>query len=104
METNLTTEEKMKEFKGNKSPWAMAEDWDNCDRIVIYSDEGIQPHICYTPDFAIEDPVHIANAQLIAAAPDLLESLQLAISTPPSEWNGEHREKCLSAINKALGD
>ncbi|MDB5199162.1 MAG: hypothetical protein JWO92_1125 [Chitinophagaceae bacterium] len=40
---------------------------------IVYSDGGIQPHICNMTDF-FNPEVTGANGKLIAAAPDLLEA------------------------------
>jgi hypothetical protein len=49
------------------------------------------------------DEIEEANAQLIAAAPDLLEALQVAIDSldTGSPYYDEVRNTCQQAINKA---
>ena len=72
----------MKEFKGTQGVWVASEDWDN-DRLVIHQEDGIQWHVCYTPEYSIDNEQTKANATLIANAPLLLLSLQKIIKSFP---------------------
>jgi hypothetical protein len=94
----------MKEFKGTNGEWKIQEPYNT---FVYGSDGKLICQIKYDP-FSEES---IANAQLIAAAPVLLEALLSLMdgvaNLPPlvaidgvlkTEW-----EQGLKAINKALG-
>lgn len=92
----------MKEFKGTPGPWSINHyyNWiesENADKVVIGGSQG------YRPD----------DAQLIAAAPELLEALQELISGYEDREqsgmfdmlvHGDLIEKANAAINKALGE
>ena len=93
----------MKEFKGTPGPWT-GKDVGICRQ----DDAGLQLGFVMTADEKRRDEC-AANAHLIAAAPELLEALQLAqkamaegrnVTYP--EWYGVIN-KARSAINKALG-
>jgi len=92
----------MKEFKGHAAPWVAGEDWDN-ERIVIYSDSGIQPHVAYTPEWSIDSEQSKYNAYLIAAAPQLLEACNLIINVYTFGDIETAKEAAQHAINAALG-
>ncbi|WP_105739368.1 hypothetical protein [Cronobacter dublinensis] len=101
----------MKGFKGTLGPWAAST-----------SDRSIGP-ICRDDDqsygmilpvawveFDGEPGIHHANARLIAAAPDLLEALQLSVDAMKEgryvsypEWHGVIN-KARAAIAKAIGE
>jgi hypothetical protein len=49
-------------------------------------------------------PEEDANARLIAAAPELLEALEIALRYVRSEGSGQEIEQCIDAIAKATGD
>ena len=86
----------MKEFQGTPGPWSINHyyNWiesENADRVVIGGSQG----------FDADD------ANLIAAAPELLEALQETIHEVGhwlSTQKPELKEKIESAINKALGE
>ena len=100
----MKTVEEMKEFNGTKSEWKIPEPYNT----FVYGSEGkLICQIKYAP-FSEES---LANAHLIAAAPDLLEALLSLMdgvaNLPPlvaiegvlkTEW-----EQGLKAIKKALG-
>jgi hypothetical protein len=47
----------------------------------------------------------LANAHLIAAAPDMLEALEYIVGWEPFQWAPETaREMAIAAINKARGE
>lgn len=105
----------MKEFKGTPGPWRVG-DKDGIFTSVVHDSEGIGmcPHVLakVTTRYSSSEQA-IANANLIAAAPELLEALQEMVaivkkhtypqpdkpSTPyaRAEW-------AESIINKALGE
>lgn len=98
----------MKEFKGTPGPW-----------IASNYDRSIGP-VCREADqsFGMIFPIawvefdgnqeyQQANANLIAAAPELLDALQFTIHEVGhwlSTQKPELKEKIESAINKALGE
>lgn len=43
------------------------------------------------------------NARLIAAAPDLLEAVEILLNTPIDQFDNKRIEICIKARNKALG-
>lgn len=99
------------EFKGTKGEWDWEEnsasqvDGSTC--IGVHSGGG--PQIAYLQSFVgwgadYERSATIANANLIAAAPDLLEALQDVLHA--YDKHGEHSEWdfARAAISKALGE
>lgn len=85
-------------------PWEYRVDG-NC---VVIEGKGAD-YVAHTenPETAA-DRLDIANARLIAAAPDLLAACKKVMTTcgSPSDWNGETREFLLAieaAIAKAEG-
>ncbi|MBT1888205.1 hypothetical protein KK001_07470 [Enterobacter roggenkampii] len=99
------------EFKGTKGEWDWEEnsasqvDGSTC--IEVHRSGG--PQIAYLQSFVgwgadYERNATIANASLIAAAPDLLEALQDALHA--YDKHGEHSEWdfARAAISKALGE
>jgi len=58
--------------KFTSGPW-------EADALIVYQDSGIQGHICAMAPF-FNDPVKEANAKLIAAAPELYEACQAALT------------------------
>lgn len=94
----------MKEFKGTKSEWKIQEPYNT---FVYGSDGKLICQIKYDP-FSEEST---ANAQLIAAAPELLNALQalmdgVANLPPLTAIEGileKQYKQAEKAINKALG-
>lgn len=99
------------EFKGTKGKWVVAvanmKD-NNNDELVISVDggekikEGYRLIACISP-WSKHDDIDIANAKLIATAPELLESLQDLVKFCQDNQVGAELELAQSAINKALG-
>ena len=81
----------MNEFKGTPGPWF----WDGmvlCNKDFIVGGGGHSFH-------------NKANKDLIAAAPELLEALEmLVVFTTPTKRNAAALSKAYSAIAKALGE
>lgn len=101
----------MKEFKGTPGSWEVE---DNGYFYDINAARGTVGNVCSSASWFDNDehrgPVAMANAHLIAAAPELLEALQLAekamvdgrnITYP--EWYGVIN-MARAAIAKALGE
>lgn len=80
----------MKEFKGTPGPWF----W--------------QGGVLCNKDFIIGGLGHNfnnqANKNLIAAAPELLEALQLCVALINGNGRGCELQNAQNAINKALGE
>ena len=93
-----------KEFKGTKREWSIRNVYIEKSWVNITSDKGIIARTFYgnlEPIITKEEA--IANAQLISAAPDLLEALMNIENDngniPESIWQMRNK-----AINKALGN
>ena len=99
----------MKTFKGTKGKWMINEDdiYKSCYSPNLIIKGGYEPYLIADIIGGLNDVEIKANAQLIAAAPELLEALQLIIETKqPIEWaenNLDFITKAQKAINKALG-
>lgn len=96
----------MSEFKGTPGPWHVSNE--GC--MLIRDDAGLSivaKYVGYT-----NDEEELANAKLIAAAPELLEALRWAlewIDAVPSDtalptMPGFDRDEVNNIINKALGE
>lgn len=98
----------MKEFKGTPGPWVASK----TDRSIgPVSRDDDQSYGMILPvawvEFYVEPGCHQANANLIAAAPDLLAALQLIISYHDDgncELHSEDVALARAAISKALGN
>lgn len=88
----------MNQFKGTKGSWKVIINDDNTPDIV--SDSGVE--IAYTPNYNGDKTEQLANARLIAAAPELLKVLQLAIAKRNSEY--ELYMKMKAIVAKAIGE
>lgn len=96
----------MSKFKGSKSPWSISGDSEKWNRIVDANGDLI------TTCFAMQNEDD-ANANLISAAPELLEALQDILSGWKyiREQHGDlygvgwdrAEQKAFAAITKALG-
>jgi hypothetical protein len=110
----------MNKFKGTPGPWQVVdtyEDYNEDSGIIIWDgDEQASGPICDMGEMGDMNYAEaLANAHLIAAAPDLLEALVLATANLEAlamERFGDHWLKCNSyellekakaAMNKALG-
>lgn len=97
----------MSEFRGTAGPWSFnhnsaSDEVTFCINVVA---NGVS-QICYlqSNEEYLPSRVHtVANANLIAAAPELLEALQLLVSTRPPSCNTVEISLARAAIAKALG-
>ena len=94
------------EFKGSRGPWAAHGDEESMATSVVMSEFGAI--LCIVGTYMTSMEEDYANANLIAAAPELLEALQElvhadthGIKNCSAQVNA--LEKAKSAINKALG-
>lgn len=101
----------MKEFKGYPGPWSMR--IKDGMAIFDFDHDGEIPHYrfaeCVVSMATDDDPQDylMANAQLIASAPELLEALTVTLDEIGhwlSQQNSGLKEKIDSAIAKALGE
>lgn len=92
----------MKEFKGTPGPWFI----DNGRAIGPKSTEDDQSYGMIIPvgwvEFDPEVEVQIANQRMMAAAPELLEALQIICFF--EDISSAQREIAEAAIAKALGE
>lgn len=88
------------EFKGTKAPWVVATNICFDGTIEIEQENGLA-RIANTP---MNDDACRADAQLISAAPELLEVAKFLVENfdPQKAWMIEEFEKAKTAINKAL--
>lgn len=101
----------MTQFKGTPGPWEVE---DNGYFYDINAVRGTVGNVCSSASWFDNDehrgPVAMANAQLIAAAPELLGALRDIITcfdkgVPLDEENCGHEfDKARAAINKATGE
>lgn len=95
----------MSEFKGTPGPWF----GDNSRAIGPKSTEDDQSYGMVVPvgwvEFDPEIEVQVANQNIMAAAPELLDALEmLVVFTTPTKRNAAALSKAYSAISKALGE
>lgn len=96
----------MSEFKGTPGPWEVE---DNGYFYDINAGRGTVGNVCSSASWYDNDehrgPVAMANAQLIATAPELLKVLQKTMDEIGhwlSQQKPELREEIIAAIDKAL--
>lgn len=97
----------MKEFKGTPGPWEV-------DRNNVHTGQIATIHHCigndwveiWSPNWPDSEETQEANANLIAAAPDLLEALQNMVTAYEYEASIDNPAllAARSAISKALGE
>lgn len=87
----------MKEHDYTPGPWHVS----NEGKLVIRDDEWFVP--VATAGYATNDE-ELATANLIAAAPDLLEALQACLGWVNNGVARDAHEKAVAAISKALGE
>lgn len=95
----------MNEFKGTPGPWF----GDNSRAIGPKSTEDDQSYGMIIPvgwvEFDPEVEVQVANQRMMAAAPELLEALEmLVVFTTPTKRNAAALSKAYAAIAKAIGE
>ena len=92
----------MREFTGTNGPWQVGSETVGGDiRIIDPNGYMVAMTEAKTGDGYLWSPSTVAeNANLIAAAPELLEALQEAMKFSMSE---EVYDKCSAAVAKALG-
>lgn len=95
----------MSEFKGTPGPWF----GDDSRAIGPKSTEDDQSYGMVIPvgwvEFDPEIEAQVANQNIMAAAPELLEALEmLVVFTTPTKRNAAALSKAYSAIAKALGE
>jgi hypothetical protein len=83
------------EHRGDPSIWANITP-------VGYKSYGAIAQVSFFNELVTFDPVKLANARLIAAAPELLDALQF-IREHGEEFSELAAKKAISAINKATG-
>lgn len=89
----------MSDFKGTPGPWKVVDDHPDRAVLDIYNCDDGDTFVCvYTVDKFADH-----NANLIAAAPELLEALQLLVSRKPARCNTVEISLARAAIAKALG-
>lgn len=96
--------------KYTPAPWTMGNENNQCCDVVLGVEHNLTCSLdrqdANTGDFVIQRSEMLANAHLIAAAPELLEALQDAIKLanfeghPYRGWHGKARD----AIAKAIGE
>lgn len=90
----------MSEFKGTPGPWVNVGGWVDSEK-----PGDLSSIICALASVAARnpEPVNDANANLIAAAPELLESLKCArLVIEKLTTHGSARTNCLAMIDAAL--
>lgn len=97
-----------KEFKGTPGPWKVGK-ITSC--VVADSNEALATRGAYENEsknyyggFLIGESIGDANAKLIAAAPELLEALQIYLNAGHKEARREASVIAKAAIAKALGE
>ena len=92
----------MEGFKGTPGPWERGGGDNGGGELLVYCNNSLGSAICdATSHYSVFDKrTRIANLDLIAAAPELLEALQEAMKFSMSE---EAYNKCATAVSKALG-
>lgn len=98
----------MEDFKGTSGPWYASVSDRSIGPVSKYDDQsyGMTLPVAWV-EFDVDKACQNANANLIAAAPELLEALQLMLNKAYKQnWNDNYPdelEKAQSAIAKALG-
>lgn len=98
----------MNRFKGTPAPWLMARNNVHSGRIAtVHGCENNRWVEIWSTDWPESETEQESNANLIAAAPELLAALQLIISYHDDGNRDLHREDlemARQAIKKALGE
>ena len=88
----------MKEFKGDKFPWKINKNAGQY--LSIQSANGFPFEIC---KLGVDIPTTLANAKLIAAAPELLQACLAVLDGQTNKEIESAKRLAYVAINKALG-
>ena len=91
----------MEKFKGTPGPWINVGGW-----VDAKKSGDLSSIICAIDSVASINPesVNDANANLIAAAPELLEALIKLVDVVDGMVHGPSTDAAHAAINKALGE
>lgn len=90
----------MKDFKGSAGPWSAHDDEESMATSVVMNDFG--DILCVVGTYMTSTEEDYANANLIAAAPDLLEALQAVVRV--ADRQTDEFDMARAAISKALGE
>ena len=96
----------MKEFKGTQGPWHVSDEG-----TLVVRDDMWFSHVASNIGYSTDDE-DVANANLIAASPDLLAALQQLLEIYDDHsgifWTTSSKRRALdnarAAVNKALGE
>lgn len=85
-------------LKHTPGPWAV-----NSEHLTVLAEDS--GYVCKVAGPGPNDPESLANAHLIAAAPELLAAAELALTAvaDPADWNFKARPALMAAIAKAKG-
>ena len=98
------------QFKGTKGQWHRAIKRGGAERLVGVTGNNFQPlcEILYSGGYGMTEEEIEANANLVSAAPDLLNALievaNLLEENEPNWYLRKHYNRITSALNKALGN
>ena len=87
--------------KHTPGPWEIKRHFDSCYRYISAPEHIALAQVVWCVEEEERSPVCEANAHLIAAAPDLLEALEIALDCAGDAWWAEKAE---AAIEKAKGE
>jgi len=93
--------------KHTPGPWEIKRHFDSCYRYISAPEHIALAQVVWCVEEEERSPVCEANAHLIAAAPDLLDSLCYLLETcsgeSPEQWL-EAMDQARAAIAKAMGE
>lgn len=98
------------QFKGTEGQWHRAIKRGGTERLVGVTGNNFQPlcEILYSGGYGMTEEEVEANANLVSAAPDLLNALievaNLLEENEPNWYLRKHYNRITSALNKALGN
>lgn len=93
----------MSEFKGTPGPWERGGGDSGGSELLVYCNNSLGSAICDATSHysALDKATRIANLDLIAAAPELLEALQAVVRV--ADRATDEFDMARAAIKKALG-